>query len=128
MSEEAKSHEMAGKENRFDFIKKEYQNLISHYEELLKNIQPIISAKFPEEQDSNRKKKLPIQECEDMVKNIIKLLEEFETDEAKIQLEKMASYKFDKEWDDKVKKALDFVDDFMFDEVVEVLKNGDKHE
>ncbi|MDD3413913.1 MAG: ATP-binding protein [Lachnospiraceae bacterium] len=121
LSVEAKSHEMAGKENRFDFIKKEYKNLISHYEELLKNIQPIVSAKFPEEQDSNRKRKLPIQECEDMVKKIIKLLEEFETDEAKIQLEKLASYEFDKDWDDKLKKALDFVDDFMFDEAVEVL-------
>lgn len=124
LSEEAKAHEMAGKEGRFDWIQTEYENLVTHFETMLQNIKPYVSPEQTEKASQSEKQEMSREESQKHIESILEKLENFETDEAEAEIKELSQYRLDDELDAQIQNALQLVEDYEFDEAAELLRGG----
>ncbi len=77
LSETAKKHEMAGREGNIEFIKKDFDNMITQYEALLKEL----GERFSEEEAPDAELRIPGEgEVEDLAQKLRDALDDFDSD------------------------------------------------
>lgn len=114
LSEHAKSHEMAAKEGRYEYIDADGAALIGEYEKLLDAISPYVSVEQMEEVAG-----APALEKEKYIKKletVMQRIDEFEAEEAVGILDELLKTKLPEGHFNTIVKIKELIDDFMYDE------------
>ncbi len=119
LSEHAKAHEMAGKEERYDYIDEDAEQLIQEYEELLQAIQPYVAVEeeveVPSEEAPAMEKELYIKKLE----TIMQRIDEFEAEEGLRIVEELLQTQLPEGHFNKLVNMKGLIDDFMYEEAKE---------
>ena len=118
----AKQHEAAAKNEDADFVKENFRTLIHEYTSVLRNIEEYLASNnllTVRADDNCENKNAPAisqQKKHNEVVEVIRLIERFDSDGAIDRLNGLLGYRLDKNDRAAVKKAINQLDDYMFDE------------
>ncbi len=128
LSQLAKQHEVASKNNDEKFVKDSYRKLINEYTAVLRNIEEyltennLLTARTDDSQDDKDAPSISGQKKHNEVIEVIRLIELFDSDGAIDRLNGLLGYRLDKNDRVVVKKAINYLDDYMFEEALNILK------
>ncbi len=117
LSEHAKQHETAGKEERFAYIDENGARLIVEYEELLARIKPLLPQKEKLVESGTRE--LPKAQYVQTLEQMIVLIDEFDADAALENIAGLFEYKLPKGHFDSLVSAKTYLEDFQYEEAKE---------
>lgn len=127
LSQHAKQHETAGKAQKYDYIEKDGDNLISEYRALLEAIKPYVHIEETAKAADDSAKALSAKEYTDILEKVMWHLDEFEADTATELLEKLFETKLPSNDFDTLVKAKGEIDDFMYDKAKEKISKIVSH-
>ncbi|MDD6395665.1 MAG: ATP-binding protein [Firmicutes bacterium] len=123
----AKQHETAAKNGDADFVANNYRKLINEYTSVLRNIEEYLLSNnllTLREDDSGENQNAPVisqQKKHNEIVEIIRLIERFDSDGAIDRLSGLLGYRLEKSDRAGIKKAINQLDDYMFDEAKNTL-------
>lgn len=129
LSEQAKTHEYASYDGKFDFIDNTYEDLLARYCSLLDDIEVELTARgamseaAPEVEDGTPKPALPEEEFRQALLQVRASVEDFEADAALEKLEWILRYDIGEERALKLNRTRNLLNDFQYDEAVENINN-----
>ena len=88
----AKDHEMAGREERYDFIENNLEELLELYDMVLSEIKSILDAVKMKEQPKKPGLKLSTEEISLMAKDVLSSVQNFKSKEAKEKLSALMNF------------------------------------
>jgi len=120
LSEYAKTHEMAGKEGRYEYIDIDGDNLIAEYERLIENIEPHVKVKKVEEiLENDKAAALPKDEYVIRLEAMMQSIDEFEEEKAMMIVEELLGTKLPDGHFQKMVQIKSLIEDFMYEEAKE---------
>ena len=120
LSEHAKSHEMAGKEGRHEYIDIDGDNLIAEYEQLLENIEPHVTVQKVEEiKEAVNAVALEKEEYINRIEKMMQSIDEFEEEKAMQIVEELLETKLPEGHFQRVVQIKGMIEDFMYEEAKE---------
>ena len=129
LSENAKAHEFANYDGRFDFIDNNYGDLLAEYQSLLDDIGLELKARgaleSSEDVQVESSPKLPItpEELTQALTSIRNSIEDFDSDAAIEKLDWLLSFDVGADCVLALKKTRNYLNDFQYDEATENLNN-----
>ncbi len=120
LSEHAKAHEMAGKEERYEYIDGDADQLLLEYEALLQAIEPYVETK--EEVVEVLTEEAPTIDNEQYIRkleNIMQRIDEFEAEEGLKIVEELLQIQLPEGHFNKLVNMKGLIDDFMYEEAKE---------
>ena len=117
LSEHAKKHEFAGKEERFAYIDEDGENIIAEYEALLGRIEPLLTPR--EELVESGTEELSAGRYIEELENLIQVIDGFDADAAIEIIDRLFEYKLPKGHFEGLVNAKTDIDDFLYDEAKE---------
>ena len=122
LSELAKELEMAGKEQRFDYIEANYHNFIVKAEDMINNIKKF----FNEESINKKEKNIADMEQHTLDKHWIKAMvdacEDMDSQGIRKLIERLKDKNFNEEDSNKIQLITDYASQYDYDEIVAVLQ------
>lgn len=128
LSQLAKQNEIAAKNGDAQFVRDNYRRLINEYTELLRNVEGYLVSNnlltvILTEENNNDAPPISSQKRHNEVVEIIRLIERFDGDRAIERLKELLKYRLDKNERAAVKKAINQIDDYMFEEAKQTLSS-----
>ncbi|MBE5866598.1 MAG: response regulator [Lachnospiraceae bacterium] len=117
LSEYAKEHEFAGKEERFAYIDEDGENIIAAYKAMLDRIEPLLPPK--EELVESGTEELPAGRYIEELENLIQVIDSFDADSAIEIIDRLFEFKLPKGHFEGLVNAKTDIDDFLYDEAKE---------
>ena len=122
LSELAKELEMAGKEQRFDYIEANYHNFIVKAEDMINNIKKF----FAEESINKKEKNIADMEQHTLDKHWIKAMvdacEDMDSQSIAKLIETLKDKKFNEDDSKKIKQMIEYANQYDYDEIIAVLQ------
>ena len=117
LSEHAKAHEMAGKEEQYAYIDENGERLIAEYETLLARIEPLLPVR--EKPEENGTKELSETVYREELEKLIQTIDEFDSDTAMEMITGLFEYKLPQGHFDGLVSARTYLDDFQYEDAKE---------
>lgn len=107
LSEEAKNHEFAAKEGRYEFIHTNIDRLVEHYERILEEVRKMLVRKGRLEQKvKTSAERLSQEDFMNRVKVALEALEDFRSKDARKEIEDILGFELQEEWEKKMEEVL----------------------
>lgn len=127
LGEIAKNHEFAGKNENYDFIHSNIQELIDHYEELIQNIKLFFEMVENDsailKESKNKGTLLEPDKLKEELNEIYKLLEEFNSSLAEEKVTELLSYESDTEMKEYLIELKKQIEELEYDEALNLVHN-----
>jgi HPt (histidine-containing phosphotransfer) domain-containing protein len=127
LSQIAAQHEAASVNGDAEFVKNNYRQLINEYTSLLRNIEEyltvnnLLTVRVADMAETADAQPISNQKKHNEVVEAIRLIERFDSDGAIERLCALLKYHLDKSDRSAVKRAINQLDDYMFDEAIQTL-------
>lgn len=127
LSRLAAQHEAASANGDIQFVQNNYRKFINEYTSLLRNIEEylmvnnLLTVRADDVGEDINAQPISNQKKHNEVMEIIRLIERFDSDGAIEKLSELLKYHLDKSDRSAVKKAINQLDDYMFDEATQTL-------
>lgn len=127
MSEMARQHEMAGREENQAFLTEHFEELIDKYDALLERISKVLDAE-PFKSDSvktpkeSNKLKSDTEMIRRLIKNIAILVDDFDSKEAVLQIEKILQYDMPELKEKTLAITKDLLEDYEYEKAAQMLQ------
>jgi signal transduction histidine kinase/CheY-like chemotaxis protein len=122
LSEIAKSHEMAGKEERYEFIDQNIEEFISKYEELISNIELFLQNQDIKEEVKSEKQ-MDDDTLQEELGKVESLIEEYDSSMAEEKVEELLSYELHEDVQVYLKELRQKINELEYEEALELLKS-----
>lgn len=123
LSEEAKQHEMAAKEGRYEFIHENVDQLLSDYAAILSEIRRVLIKKGKiKPKDKNQFEQMDQDVLKEKLKTALEALENFKSKEAIHQIDSILEYGLEKGVEEKVEEVRTKLKMYEDDEAEEMLR------
>ena len=125
LSEEAREHELAAKEDDVNFIQDKYQSLLVNYRYVLSEIERVLKKKqFGQFEEKKSQESRPIEpeELQDKVESILRNLENFYSKEAAKGVQELLEYTVPSPVEEKLTKIQSLLKRYEDDEAEDVLR------
>lgn len=117
LSKGFESLEMAARNNDLDFIGKETENILSQYRHLIEMLKPVEALG-----DVRAADEISAEEARDTAGKLLEALDDFDDNLSKKLAGKLANYPFRITQRDMLGKAREYIDDFLYDEASEIIR------
>ena len=109
--------EIASRENRINIVTEKNKPAMAAYKELIDKLEPIGAA--PEIHMADE---ISAEEAKETADRLLAALDDFDDDLSKELVAKMAGYPFRMTQMEQLKKAEDFINDFLYDEAADIVR------
>lgn len=129
LSQLAARHEAASGKGDMQFVRENYRKLINEYTALLRNIEEyltvnnLLSIRADDVMEDANAQSISGQKKHNAVVEIIRLIDRFDSDRAIEKLHELLKYHLESNDRSAVKKAINQLDDYMFDEAIKTLSS-----
>lgn len=124
LSEEAKQHEYAAKEGRYEFIQENVETLLSDYAALLAEIKRVLIKKGRiKQKERDLFERIGKEELKAALQSALESLENFQPKETASQIEKILEYSLDKDVEQKIEEVRMKLKLYEDDDAEEMIRN-----
>ena len=109
--------EMAARNNEIAVIEEKTAAALSEYEKLYNKLDSVLAKK-----DESPSAEISADEAKDIASKLLDALDDFDDELSKELVIKLAGYSFNAEMKEKLKEAESYINDFMYDEAAELIK------
>lgn len=124
LSEEAKQHEFAAKEGRYDYIHENVEQLLDDYAALLSEVKRVLMKKGRiKQKEKSHFERMPREELREKLQSALTALEDFRPKESMQEIENILEHGLGEEIEQKVEKVRMKLKLYEDDEAEELLRN-----